>query len=93
MSEDSPLYIALVHYPIRNKRGEVVTTSVTNLDIHDIARTARTYNYKKYFIVTPVKKQHDLVQDSPVLPVAQNCFARPYRFGILPFPHGADYGV
>ena len=30
-------------------------------------------------------------QDSRALPAAQNLRARLYRFGILPFPHGADY--
>lgn len=57
----SNLYLGLVHHPIRNKMGEKVTTSVTNLDIHDIARSSRTFGVKKYFIVTPLKAQHDLV--------------------------------
>ena len=30
------IYLALVHYPVYNKRREVVCTSVTNFDIHDI---------------------------------------------------------
>lgn len=55
-------YIALVHHPIINKRGETVTTSVTNLDIHDIARSARTFGFDGYYIITPVEKQHKLVQ-------------------------------
>lgn len=54
--------MALVHHPVVNKRGDIVTTSVTNLDIHDIARSSRTFGLKGYFIVTPVKKQHALVQ-------------------------------
>lgn len=54
-------YIALVHHPIINKRAELVTTSVTNLDIHDIARTARTFGFDKYFIVTPLELQKNLV--------------------------------
>lgn len=56
------LYIALVHHPIVNKRGDIVTTSVTNLDIHDIARSARTFGFDGYFIVTPVEKQKSLVK-------------------------------
>ena len=56
------VYLGLVHFPIVNKRGEEVTTSVTNLDIHDIARTARTYGIKNYFIITPLVPQHELVQ-------------------------------
>ena len=54
-------YLALVHHPIKNKRGEIVTTSVTNLDIHDISRTAKTFGFKGYFIVTPILKQQELV--------------------------------
>ena len=55
------LYVGLVHHPIRNKNDELVTTSVTNLDIHDIARSSRTFGAKNYYIVTPLKAQHELV--------------------------------
>ena len=57
----SNLYLGLVHHPIKNKRGELVTTSVTNLDIHDIARSCRTFGVKKYFIITPLVAQQRLV--------------------------------
>lgn len=56
-------YLGLVHHPIINKRAEVVTTSVTNLDIHDIARSARTFGFTNYFIITPVLKQQALVKN------------------------------
>ena len=49
------IYLGLVHHPIKNKRGDLVTTSVTNLDIHDIARSCRTFGFQRYFIVTPLK--------------------------------------
>lgn len=55
------VYLGLVHSPIINKRGDKVTTSVTNLDIHDIARSCRTFGLQKYFIVTPLQAQHELV--------------------------------
>jgi hypothetical protein len=55
------LYLGLVHHPIKNKLGELVTTSVTNLDIHDIARSCRTFGVKKYFIITPFTEQKKLV--------------------------------
>lgn len=58
---ENKLYIGLVHHPINNKRGEVVTTSVTNLDIHDISRSAMTFGVEKYFIVTPLGAQQQLV--------------------------------
>ena len=38
-----------------------MATAVTNLDIHDIARSARTFGLKGYFIVTPIALQHELV--------------------------------
>ena len=50
----SALFVALVHHPVTDKRGDVVTTSVTNLDVHDIARSARTYDLDGYYLVTPV---------------------------------------
>lgn len=55
------LYLGLVHGPVLNKRGAEVTTSVTNLDIHDIARSSRTFGFKNYFIITPIKAQHELL--------------------------------
>ena len=57
------IYLGLVHGPVLGRKNEIITTSVTNLDIHDIARSARTYGHLKYFIITPVKKQHELVQN------------------------------
>lgn len=57
-----PCYIGLVHGPIRAKDGKEITTSVTNLDIHDIARSARTFGFKRYFIVTPIKNQQQMVK-------------------------------
>ena len=37
------LYIVLLHYPVYNKEGKIVTTAIANMDIHDIARLAKTY--------------------------------------------------
>lgn len=56
----APVYIGLIHYPIYNKRMEIVTTALTNYDLHDIARTAKTYNVKRYFIVHPVEAQREM---------------------------------
>lgn len=54
-------YLGLVHGPVNNKKGNEVTTSVTNLDIHDIARSVRTFGFKGYHIITSIQKQHQLV--------------------------------
>lgn len=56
-----PVYVALLHFPILNRNGKLVTTAVTNMDIHDIARSARTFGARGYFVVTPIDDQHELV--------------------------------
>ncbi len=56
------LYIALIHAPVYNKNMETVATSITNLDIHDIARSATTYGVKRYYIVHPAEAQRALAQ-------------------------------
>lgn len=55
------VYCALVHHPVLGREGEVLTTAVTNMDVHDIARSARTFGLRGYFVVTPVTAQRDLV--------------------------------
>src|SRR5215471_2265714 len=50
----APLFIALLHHPVLDKNGQIVTTALTNMDIHDIARSARTYDVTRFFVVTPV---------------------------------------
>jgi len=56
------IYLALLHYPVYDKDRKVVTTSITNMDIHDIARSARTYGVKRYFVVTPVRTLQALAE-------------------------------
>lgn len=56
------VYVALLHHSMRDKNGAVVTTAVTNLDIHDIARSSRTFGVKKYFLVNPLEEQQDVVK-------------------------------
>ena len=56
------LYIALLHYPVLDRDGRVITSAVTNADIHDIARSARTYGVRRFFIVTPIAEQAELVR-------------------------------
>lgn len=56
------LAIALLHYPVYNKHREIVTTALTNLDLHDIARTSRTFGLERFYIVTPSEEQRILGQ-------------------------------
>jgi hypothetical protein len=55
------LVVALVHYPIVDAQKNVVTTAITNLDIHDISRSARTYGCTDYFLIHPIEAQQELL--------------------------------
>jgi len=55
--------IALIHYPVINKGGDIIGSAVTNLDIHDIARASRTFGVDNYFVVTPYPDQQELVHE------------------------------
>ncbi len=48
-----PMYLALIHHPVVDKQGQVITSSVTNLDVHDIARSVRTFELDGYYVVHP----------------------------------------
>lgn len=57
----SNVWISLVHYPVYNKKHEIINTSITNLDLHDIARAARTFDLSGYFVVQPAQGQKELI--------------------------------
>jgi hypothetical protein len=62
-SEGGPhVAVALVHHPVLDRHGDVVTTAVTSLDIHDVARISRTWDAAPYYLVTPVTAQQDMVK-------------------------------
>jgi len=56
------IYVALTHYPVVNKSGDIIASAVTNLDLHDISRAARTYGVRSFYVVTPLKDQQILAQ-------------------------------
>jgi hypothetical protein len=56
------IFLALVHYPVKNKNGQTITSAVTNLDLHDIARAAKTYGVGSFYVVTPLTDQKELVE-------------------------------
>lgn len=55
------LAVALVHHPVLDGQGTIVTSAVTNLDVHDLSRSARTYGCTDYFVAHPIAAQRDLV--------------------------------
>lgn len=48
-----PFFVALLHYPVLDRHKAVITSSVTNMDLHDIARSCRTFGVERYFVVHP----------------------------------------
>ena len=62
ITKKANLYLALLHYPVYDKNKRVVSTALTNLDIHDIARAATTFGVAKYYLVTPFRKQQILAK-------------------------------
>jgi hypothetical protein len=57
----SGVYCALVHYPVRDREGQVATAAITNIDVHDIARSAHTFGLRGMFVVSPIDAQRALV--------------------------------
>lgn len=65
------LSIALLHHPVLlekigndatdRKKGKSGTSSLTNLDVHDIARCSRSYGLAGCYLVTPLDDQRRLL--------------------------------
>lgn len=53
------LFLALIHHPVVDRNGRVVTSAITSLDIHDIARSSHTYGVRMAYIVHPIAEQRD----------------------------------
>ena len=56
------LYCGLVHYPVLDKWKNSAAVSLTNLDIHDIARSSCTYGLGGYYVLTPLEDQRRLLE-------------------------------
>jgi tRNA (guanine37-N1)-methyltransferase len=52
-------HLALVHHPVVDRAGTVITTALTNFDIHDLARSSMTYGLAALHLITPVTSQRD----------------------------------
>ena len=55
----SRTHLALVHHPVLDRVGKVITTALTNFDIHDLARSSMTYGLAALHLITPVTSQRD----------------------------------
>lgn len=56
------LHCVLLHYPVLLKEKKIGATSLTNLDVHDIARCAKTYGLGSVIIVTPLHDQQIILE-------------------------------
>ena len=54
--------LALVHYPVLDRQGDVVTAAMTNVDVHDISRSAYTYEIDTVYVVHPISAQRALAE-------------------------------
>lgn len=83
--------IGLVHYPVLNKNGEEITTSITPFDIHDIARSAYTFGVDYFYIIHPSSKQKAVSER--IINFWQKGFGKSYNqsrslaFDIVKFAH------
>lgn len=56
-----PHYVALMHTDVKLKDGRIGTSSITSIDVHDIARAAKTFGFEKYFVVSPLEDQQNII--------------------------------
>jgi tRNA (guanine37-N1)-methyltransferase len=56
------LCIALLHHPVVDRHDQLYTTAITNIDVHDIARSSCTYGLDQYYLVSPITAQRELGQ-------------------------------
>lgn len=57
-----PVSVALIHHPVEDKQGKIITSSMTNLDLHDIARSAKTYGLERFYITHPIRAMRRLAE-------------------------------
>lgn len=56
------IYIALIHYPVYDRQKRLIATALTTLDIHDLARLAKTFGLRGFYLVTPLRSQQELAK-------------------------------
>ena len=56
------LYLCLAHYPVLLKSKNPGASSLTNLDIHDIARNSCAYGLGGFYVSSPLEDQTHILQ-------------------------------
>ena len=55
--------MALVHYPVLNRKGETSVTAITTLDVHDFARSCAFYGIEPVYLVHPAAGMRAMVEE------------------------------
>lgn len=56
------IFLALVHHPVVDRNGRIITSAITSLDLHDLARSSRTYGVRALYVVHPVPEQREFAR-------------------------------
>jgi hypothetical protein len=56
------IFLALVHHPVVDRNGRIITSAITSLDLHDLARSSRTYGVRAFYVVHPVLEQREFAR-------------------------------
>jgi hypothetical protein len=56
------IFLALLHHPVIDRNGRLITSAITSLDLHDIARSSRTYGVRALYVVHPIPDQREFAR-------------------------------
>ena len=56
------IFVALVHHPVVDRNGRVIASAITSLDLHDLARSSRTYGVRALYVIHPVPEQREFAR-------------------------------
>ena len=56
------LYLAIVHHPVVNRRGEVIAATIDHFDVFDASRLSLTYPLRGLYVVNPEASQAAVAQ-------------------------------
>ncbi|HKK99659.1 MAG TPA: RNA methyltransferase [Desulfotignum sp.] len=54
------LYLALVHFPVVNRKNDPIGSALTTIDLHDMARASMTFGVRGFYVITPFQDQANL---------------------------------
>lgn len=47
----------MIHDPVYDKNQRKIVSAITNFDLHDLSRVAKTYGIRQFFVITPLEDQ------------------------------------